>query len=238
MTPSPSGEPFFGELYLRSTRPFLSREVTLTEAAFLRQRLPEGGRLLDLGCGHGRHLAEVPGLGVDRDQLSLLEARGHAPVSRADLRGLPFRDATFDGGWCWYNSLGTFEDDQVPLILREVARCLKPGAPFIVHGSNVERAKAQPEAGYDGDIGLGDHLVEQARFDFTRKRDEIVRTLTTDDGRVLKAPFFIRYYDLDEWTALLAEAGFHARWWVGGVDGSPLEQTSTDLIVGAERKGP
>lgn len=150
-----SGQPFFGELYLRSTRPFLSLDVTRAEASFLRARLPEQGRLLDLGCGHGRHLAELAGVGVDRDPLSLREARTHAPVARADLRALPFRDRAFAGGWCWYNSLGTFEDADVPVILREVARCLRPGAPFIFHSSNVERAKAQPEAGYDGDIGFG-----------------------------------------------------------------------------------
>lgn len=227
--------PFFGELYLRSTRPFLSEQVTAAEAAFLREKL-NGGKTFDLGCGHGRHLASLGGFGVDRDPLSLVEARHFGGVARADFGALPFRSAAFDGVWCWYNSLGTLEDAAVPRVLAEVARVLKPGAPFIIQGSHVGRALAQPEAGFDGPIGQGDHLVETARFDLARRRDEIHRKLTLSDGRVLEADFFIRYYDLDEWSGLLAEAGFHMRWSVGAIDGASLDENSTDVIVGAERR--
>ncbi|PZR16156.1 MAG: class I SAM-dependent methyltransferase [Archangium gephyra] len=227
--------PFFGEMYLRSTRPFLSDTVTRAEGEFLRSRL-HGGRLLDVGCGHGRHLSCLGGFGVDRDPLSLTEARHHGLVARADFSALPFRSAVFDGGWCWYNSLGTLEDADVPRVLAECARVMKPGAPFIVQGSVIDRAIAQPEAGFDGQIGEGDHLHEVARFDPLRRRDEIHRRLTLNDGRVLEADFFIRYYDLDEWSGLLSEAGFQTRWSVGALDGSPLDDNSTDLIVGAERR--
>ena len=143
--------PFFGELYLRSTRPFLSEAITEAEARFLRTHLPEG-RLLDLGCGHGRHLQHVPAFGVDSDPLSLSEAKLFGPVVRADFRAIPYRDRAFDGAWCWYNTLGTFEDDQVPLILRELSRCVAPGGTLVIQGSHLERAVAQPEAGFDGPL--------------------------------------------------------------------------------------
>ncbi len=228
-------DPFFGELYLRSTRPFLSAQVTQAEASFLRRYL-RGGRTLDVGCGHGRHLEELGGFGVDRDTLSLREARQFGGVARADFSALPFRTGAFDGAWCWYNSLGTLEDAEVPRVLAEVARCLRPGSPFVIQGSHIGRAMAQPEAGYDGSLGQGDHLVETARFDAVRRRDDIHRKLLLADGRVLEADFFIRYYDLDEWRGLLSEAGFETRWSVGALDGSSLDESSTDVIVGAERR--
>ncbi|HEY1086696.1 MAG TPA: class I SAM-dependent methyltransferase [Archangium sp.] len=228
-------DPFFGELYLRTTRPFLSETLTEAEGRFLRTNLPQG-RLLDLGCGHGRHLAHVPGFGVDRDPISLDEAKAVGGVCRADFRALPFRDRAFQGAWCWYNSIGTFEDDQLPLILREVARCLEPGGVFIVQGTNITRAESQPEAGFDGPLPDGSHLLERAVFNAERRRDEINRHLTLPDGRVMEADFFIRYYDLPEWQVLLAEAGFEAKWWVGGLDGAALEASSTDVIVGATRR--
>ena len=229
-------DPFFGELYLRSTRPFLSAEVTRAECEFLRGRLPEGP-LLDLACGHGRHLSQVPGsFGVDREPISLKEALTHRPVARAELALLPFRDGAFVGGWCWYNSLGTFEDDAVPPVLAELARCMRPGARIIIHGSNRARAEAQPDATYDGELWDGDHLVERARYNAARKRDEIHRRLTLGDGSVLEADFFIRYYDLDEWSGLLEKAGFSITWSAGGLDGAALDERSADLIVGAERR--
>jgi len=115
MTTSP--DPFFGELYLRTTRPFLSDEVTEAEGAYLRQvfaaHAPQGP-LIDLGCGHGRHLPLLTGtrpvFGVDRDLLSLTEAKLVRPVVRADLMELPFRDGSLAGAWAWYNSICTFAD--------------------------------------------------------------------------------------------------------------------------------
>ena len=226
---------FFGELYLRSTRPFLSDVVTEAEARFLRTNLPTEGRLLDLGCGHGRHLQHVPAFGIDRDPLSLAEAKAFGPVLRGDFRFLPYRAASFAGAWCWYNSMGTFEDDQVPLILAELGRCVAPGGTLIVHGSHPARAVAQPEAGFDGPLPDGSHLKEKAVFNAQKHRDEIHRQLTLPEGRVLEAPFFIRYYDLEEWRSLLSVAGFEVAWSVGGIDGAALNDLSTDVIVGAKR---
>ena len=53
---------------------------------------------------------------------------------------------------------------------------------------------------------------------------------------LLEADFFIRYYELDEWRALLGEVGFDVDWAVGGLDGAALNKSSTDEIVGAKRR--
>lgn len=228
-------DPLFGELYLRSTRPFLSEIVSDAEGRFLAANLPPG-RLLDLGCGHGRHLARVKAVGVDGDALSLNEAKHHGPVVRADFRALPFRTAAFDGAWCWYNTLGTAEDESVPLILKEVARCIAPKGLLIIQGTHLDYAAAQPPSSFEGALPDGSFLKENAVFEPAKRRDLVYRHLISPDGRKLETHFFIRYYALDEWRGLLAEAGLEVQWGVGGLDGAPLESTSPDLIVGATRK--
>lgn len=243
-TEGPKG--FFGELYLRSTRPFLPEHVTDAEGAYLAARLDEGGAtglVLDLGCGHGRHLSRVapklPGrvMGIDFDALSLGEAKVHAPVTRGDFFKLPFRAGAFGAAYCWYNTLGTFADEAVPVVLAELARCVRPGGWLIIHGSSPNPPLAQPEASYDGVLPDGSRLVEQVRFDAKTRRDVLTRELTLPDGRFMAASFFIRYYAVSEWEALLDAAGFQVQWVHGAVDGSALSDASVDQIVGAQKRG-
>jgi SAM-dependent methyltransferase len=232
-------DPFFGELYLRSTRPFLSEPMSDAEGAFLRARLPGRGPLLDVGCGHGRHLqrlSERAVVGVDLDPLSLAEARAIAPVARGDFRRLPFRDGAFAGAYAWYNTLGTVEPDVAQGMLVEIGRCLGPGGTFIVQGSHPARAREQPHSAYDGQLADGCVLVEEAHFDAAGRRDRITRTLKTPEARVMAASFFIRYYEVDEWRGLLAEAGLDVQWACGGVDGAEVTATSADIILGARKR--
>ncbi len=231
---------FFGELYLRSTVPFLSEEVTQLEADYLARCFAEArGPLLDLGCGHGRHAWRLTPrfevVGVDLDPLSLEEAPGGFQRVRADFFRLPFRDASLGGAWGWYNALFTFEDAVQPLLFAEVARVLKPGARFVVQTGQREHFIKSPQADYDGRLPDGSRLVERVRYDAQTHRDAGRRELHFPDGRVVAADYFIRYYSPDELRALLEPVGFRVDFVHGAVDGSPFGPSSMDLIVGASR---
>lgn len=85
---------------------------------------PLGGALLDIGCGGEpfRQIAALTNLeyvGIDYDR---------APNMLADAHSLPFRDESFE---CVI-SFAVLEHLKNPFVaLREIARVLKPGAPFI-----------------------------------------------------------------------------------------------------------
>ncbi len=108
--------------------------------------LRPGMRVLDAGCGGGRHLCEAfrrPGIdvaGVDLNWEDLCKSRGflglfdHEPkgnwiVSRADVTALPFSDGAFDVVLC-SEVLEHVEDDR--RAVRELVRVLKPGGDLVV----------------------------------------------------------------------------------------------------------
>ena len=64
---------FFGEDYLRIHRPYLTAERTEQEAIGILQllNLPEGSRVLDLACGHGRHAIPLAAVGFAMTGLDL-----------------------------------------------------------------------------------------------------------------------------------------------------------------------
>ncbi len=243
-----STSPFFGELYLRSTRSFLGPALSEREAEYLVRAFADSvtpGPVLDLGCGHGRHASRMQGrlsggravIGIELDALSLAEREGAFPAVRGDLQALPFRTGSVGGAFAWYSTLFVFDETITRRILREVARCLAPGAWLIAQTSPRERFEQNPTARFEGTLPDGSRLREQSRFDPESGRDEGFRELQTPDGRVLSAQYFIRYYRAPELAELLKSEGFTVRWVHGGLDGEPPDPRSTDLIMGVQRNG-
>jgi ubiquinone/menaquinone biosynthesis C-methylase UbiE len=108
------------------------------EAAFLRDCLGAGGGevCLDVACGTGRFgpvLADagyrVVGLDISADQLRF--ARRRLAAVRADIRSLPVPDASVSlaTGMFFHTDVEDFG-----AVVREVARCLRPGGRFVYLG--------------------------------------------------------------------------------------------------------
>lgn len=236
---------FFGELYVRSTLPFLSPEVTAREVAYLERcfaGLPPGGPVVDLGCGHGRHAAPLNTTGVlagrvvglERDAYSLAHRLPGFPALEGDLRALPFPDGSLAGAYAWYSTLFAFSEAEHRIILREVTRCLRPGALLVFQTVPYERLLEQPSASFQRQLPDGSRLEEESRFEPATGRDHGQRRLITPEGRVLSGTYAIRYYPLAELIQLLESTGLSTKWVHGGLEGEPLTSASTDLIMGAE----
>jgi SAM-dependent methyltransferase len=108
------------------------------------QYLPDGARLLDLGCGGGQDASDLDRLGyrvVGLDRTSALLSAGRRryyslPLVRADLRDLPFQAMSFDGLWA-AASLMHLPKPVARRILTDLCRLVRPGGLFaatMTHG--------------------------------------------------------------------------------------------------------
>jgi len=146
---------------------------TAAEVAFLVDLLdlPSGARILDVGCGTGRHSVALAArgyrmTGLDISAGMLAEARAAAEAAGVDVEllqadattfRLPFR---FDAAICLCEGAFTLIGDDDPVehdlaILANIREAIAPGAPFVLTASNAMRLirKATPEqvaaGGYD-----------------------------------------------------------------------------------------
>ena len=180
-----------------------SQEVDFLEAEL---RLKHGARVLDLGCGAGRHSIELAKrghkpVGIDISTTMLAEAELRAedagvtielyPMSLSDLRTELLGEESFDAAICLCMSgLGVLGGEQQDFaLLGTVRELLKPGAGFIITGFNALRRYRHASDKMDYTSG---------RFSFEAP---------VSDG-VLREE--IRMYTPSEMHMLLTLAGFHA----------------------------
>jgi SAM-dependent methyltransferase len=134
-------------------------EITSAKLSILPELLPSGAhtRVIDVGCGDGRHIAEAArrgcrAVGVDYDAGELRKARERTRALGvdyivADATRLPFRSEAFDATICT-ETLEHLPDDEGAM--RELARVMKGGA--LLHGAVpshfTERLYWRLSAGY------------------------------------------------------------------------------------------
>ena len=207
--------------------------------------LPYGARVLDVPCGWGRHtklLAEsgMETLGADLSPELLLRARGRQgpkPSARgpryvaADLRDLPFPDASFDAVINVYTSLGLFLDDAEDLrALREARRLLAPGGVFLLESMHRDEIMPQYTTRDQWELPDGTRVRVRRRFDPVSgiTYDAFRWTRGEQRGRKSHA---LRLRTATEIAALLRGAGFEDIVWYGDWDLSPLRYDSPRVVA-------
>jgi SAM-dependent methyltransferase len=200
-----------------------------------------GARIIDLGCGAGRHAAalaslgqRVVGLDLSNELLERARARPERrpDLVRGDLRHLPFR-AAFDLALSLFTSFGYFDDTGNEHALREMARVLVPGGRLVIdhiHAAHLRRALV-PE---DTREGPGYRIRQRREIVDGRVRKTIV--VRRDTGEPITLHEDVRLYDPDEMRALLKRAGLSRVSFHGSFAGDALRDDDARMIVVAHRE--
>ena len=238
---------FFSEGSPFLQHPLLTAERTAAEIAFLvrRMELASGARILDVGCGFGRHTIELARrgfavTGIDASPAMIAAAREKAAAAgvTADLRRVRAEafetEIPFEAAICLFTTLGqiTAAVQSELKLLTSVRSALAQGSPFAVEVPQREAAVRQLKS--TERFGRGQyHTKVSRRFDPAKN---VVSERFDVISPQKKQTFDLEYrlYNHDELLALLNQAGFAPRESSGNYSDKPLQKNDAIMLVIAE----
>jgi len=215
----------------------------VAEAVYEIAGLSEGSSILDACCGPGRISVELALLGlkvtgVDIMQPFLDAAKETAEdegvnleLIRADMRTFESQ-MKFDAACNLYTSFGYCSSIEEDLkILKSIAKCLKPGACFILEALGREVAVRNFIEGEwferAGKTVLTDFSVEGA-WEGLRSRWILIDNET---GKRIEHCFVQRLYSAAELRKLMLECGFETVEIYGGFDFSKYDHKAKTMVL-------
>jgi SAM-dependent methyltransferase len=233
-------EDFFGSDYLvRYVHPETAAQVEAIDKIL---HLRKGARVLDVGCGAGRHAIGLAKrgyrvTGVDLSRPLLAEAQkaargaGVKPTFvHADMRRLAYTSA-FDAAISMFTSFGYFDrPDEDRQVLRGIAKALRPRGKFLMELFNRDALVASLpnqswQAREDGTV-----VLEDASFDLLRGRFE-TRQIVIDRKGTRDFTASVRAYTLAELKEMLDASGLFVHRVLGGLDLSPYGARSRRMVL-------
>lgn len=144
-----------------------------------------GDKVLDLGCGDGRHLEYLKNSGVDpigldlsASLLAIADNRSDGvPLVRGDMRQLPFEKQSFSSVLSLFTAFGYFGslENNKPMV-QEVARVIAPGGHWFLDYFNCENVKRE--------LGSGEEFRRERTINGMRITE--VRRFSETDSLVYK----------------------------------------------------
>ena len=232
-------EEWFGEEYLQ-LYPHRNDADAEAVVGLIRRVLPlqAGWRVLDVGCGAGRHaraLEEVGTrvIGLDLSMSLLRRARSitRAPLVRADMRWLPIRSASMDLTVNLFTSFGYFSNDQEhDEALRGMLDTVKTGGWFVLDFLNAESVARELVPQETVVLGTGAARVTRR---LSSEGQYVVKVIETAEGRRFMER--VRLLKPAALAGMIERAGGQVTATFGAYDGASLSSTSPRCILVARK---
>lgn len=232
-------EDWFGEEYLQL---YPHRNDSDAEAAvgLIRRTLPwqAGWRVLDVGCGAGRHArvleqagARVTGLDLSMSLLRRAKTATRAPLVRADMRQLPIRLASMDLTVNLFTSFGYFSSDQQhDEALFGMLGTIRSGGWFVIDFLNASAVTAGLVPQETVTLGTGSARVTRR---LSSEGEYVVKIIETPEGR--KFMERVRLLQPEVLAGMIERAGGRVTGRFGSYDGGPLTPSSPRCILFAAK---
>ena len=243
----PWWESYFGADYsiLYPEKDMASGEVEAPKIAAALALAP-GARVVDLGCGNGRHVLALARrgyqtVGVDFSPELLQQATAARDAEGldsqfllADLRNLPIETLPpFDAAISLFTSFGFFSEAENEAVARGMAAFLLPGGRLLLDLGN--RALLESVNGHrTWSSRPGGYLLDEFHYDPDTHRFRGNRILLTR-GVERRYPFEHRAYSEPEIRALLRKVGLRVLAVYGSLDRTPFNPRSPRMVVLAEK---
>lgn len=183
--------------------------------------LPKGARILDVGCGVGRHSIALAKLGydvtgIDISNKYLITARASAHPQKlkpkfiqCDMRKIPYKEE-FDGAVNLFSSFGYFHNPNDDLkVLSGIFRALKPNGIFLIDNMNFDFIKKHFTSQCWSELGDGTLILE--RRELPNSKSRVMSShwkFVTPSGKRSEMHAAIRGYSKSNLTKCLRETGF------------------------------
>lgn len=214
---------FYSGHYVDFHREAVSMKPTAEEVDFMLKllQLPSDAKLLDLGCGEGRHAIEIAKrgyqvTGIDVTEPLLEIARANAAkqqvdiqFEKRDMRSLPWENS-FDAAYCVWGSFGIFDEQGNYDLLSSTYDALKPGGHLLIENHSLETMLLNSQTANTWH-SIGDSLLhlEERHFDHTTSRLESTWIFIEQaTGQIEREALSMRIYTYRELCHLLERAGF------------------------------
>ena len=240
---------YFDELYMEYQMKKHSEESSRKEAEFIVRALDlePGARVLDIGCGYGRHaiiLAEmgykVVGLDLSTSYIEVAREKARkagveAEFIPGDMRHMPWR-SEFDGAYMFYTSFGFYDDEDNARVLNEAAAVLKPGGRLLIDARNREYLVARAAAegsdrwrwweGWDDLLVLGEEVLDLRSGRVTDRR-MFFKSMQFKGERSIS----LRVYSLKELADMMEASGLEVVAVYGDYEMGPYTLLSPRMII-------
>lgn len=252
----------FGDQYLESypTEKMVENAESETEKIMNLIPVQRGVKVLDVGCGYGRHSIQLAKMGyevvgLDYSLQYIKMAKGQAKENglhnvkflKEDMRNIPFENE-FDVAISLFSSFGYFQkDSDHQQVLNKVSKSLKRGGYFLIDLQNTRKWLKKTANGNfvfskafvteaDDELPNGTIVHIQNDFDL-RKLKNTTHVSWTKNGRKNEGySYSIQCFLPEGLKKMLESAGLKPISIFGNYDGDPYRPNKKRLIILSRKK--